>query len=144
MIDLFKKVIGYIMEGTCTVLSCIVKYTPVVGRGVQEEINEEVCSNSGLLKFIPDIFKNPEMCISDVGAAPWLVYYVPPCLKTHEMCSRAVEKYIHPMRDVHLKTKEMCNKAVKEYPWQLGDFSNHLKTQEMCKRAIEKDPETLE
>ena len=70
MIDLLEKVIAYIIEGTCTVLSYIMKYTPVVGPEVQEELNKEVCSNPRLLKFVPDIFKNQEMCINAIGAAP--------------------------------------------------------------------------
>ena len=46
------------------------------------------------------------------------------------MCSRAVEKYLHAMRDVpdHLKTQEMCEKAVEKNPFQLGDFPDYVKT----------------
>ena len=86
MIDLFEKVIVYIIEGTCTVLSYIMKYTPVVGPEVQEELNKEVRSNPRLLKFVPDIFKNQEVCINAIGTAPWLMHYVPVYLRTHEMC----------------------------------------------------------
>ena len=38
MIDSFKKVIGYIIEGACNVLSYILKYIP----GTQEACNKEV------------------------------------------------------------------------------------------------------
>ena len=58
MIDLFKKVIGYIIEGTCTVLSYIVKYTLVVGPWAQEELNKVVLINPLSFTYIPDIFKN--------------------------------------------------------------------------------------
>ena len=62
MIDLFKKVIGYIIEGTCTVLSYIVKYTLVVGPWAQEELNKVVLINPLLLTYISDIFKNQNQC----------------------------------------------------------------------------------
>ena len=138
MIDLFEKITVYIIEGTCTVLSCIMKYTPVVGSEVREELKKEVPSNPRLLKFVPDIFKNQEMCINVVGTALWLMRYVLLHLRTHEMCSRVVEKYLHPMSDVpdHLKAQKMCEKAVEKNPYQLGKFADHLKTQDTCERVV--------
>ena len=56
MIDSFKKVIGYYA------LCYIVKYTPVVGRVVQEKFNKEVCRKPRFLAFAPDIFKTQDMC----------------------------------------------------------------------------------
>ena len=105
----------YIIGGTRTILSYILKYTPVVGQQSQEGFNEEVHSNPRLLKFVPDIFKNQEMCINAVWAAPWVMDYVPPRLKTHEMFSRTIEKYMHPMRDVpdHLKNKRCVKKLLR-------------------------------
>ena len=70
MIDLFENVIEYIIEGTHTVLSYILKCTSVVEAGTQEQLNKEVRSNPRLLKFVPDVFKNQEMCINAVGAEP--------------------------------------------------------------------------
>ena len=55
MINSFKKVIRYILLYT-------LKYTPVVGRVVQEACKKEVRRKPRLLEFITDIFKTQEMC----------------------------------------------------------------------------------
>ena len=109
--------------GTCTVLSYILKYSPMVGAEAQEVLSEEVRSNPRFLKFVPDVFKNQEMCINAIGAAPWLMLHVPPHFRTRKMFERVIEKYLHSMRDApdHLKTQEMCEKAVEKSPYQLDD-----------------------
>ena len=48
MIDLFEKVIMYIIERACTVMLNIMKYTPVVGLEVLEELNNEVRNGIGV------------------------------------------------------------------------------------------------
>ena len=58
MINLFKNVFWYTIEGTCAVLLYILKYIP----GTQEEFNEEVRREPILLMYIPDHFKTQEMC----------------------------------------------------------------------------------
>ena len=40
----------------------MMKYTAVVGLRVGEEFSKGVRSHPHLLKFVPDIFKNQEMC----------------------------------------------------------------------------------
>ena len=83
MTDLFKNAIGYI-------LCCIVKYTPLVRPGIQEEFNKEVRRKPRSLAFIPDIFKTPEMCIEAVRIDPFLLVRVADHFKTQEMCNEAV------------------------------------------------------
>ena len=78
MIDLFKNIFWYIIEGACTVLLYMLKYVP----GVQEVYDEAVAhSHSPLpeiylicikakdvdieprfLPFVPDLFK-PKRCV---------------------------------------------------------------------------------
>ena len=58
MINLFKNVFWYTIEGTCAVLLYILKYIP----GTQEEFNEEVRREPILLMYVPDHFKTQEMC----------------------------------------------------------------------------------
>ena len=69
MIDLFKKVIWYAIEGTCAVLLYILKYIP----GAQEMINEEVRRKPFLLMGVPDHFRKQEMCEEVAEASPWLL-----------------------------------------------------------------------
>ena len=53
---------------------------------------------------------------------PWLLHYAPARLRTQEMCEKAVEKGLHPLRFVseHLNTQEMCEKAVEKDPLSAG------------------------
>ena len=89
MIDLFKKVIWYTMEGACTVLLYIVKYLP----GAQETINEEVRRDPILLMGVPDHFKKHKMCEEAVEAYPWLLYHVPLHFRMQEMYEKAIENH---------------------------------------------------
>ena len=84
MIDLFKKATGYI-------LCFIVKYTPVVGPGVQEEFNKEVRRKPRSSAFIPDIFKTQKMCNEEVRRKPYMLWHVSDHFKTQEMCEGVVE-----------------------------------------------------
>ena len=137
MINSFKKVIWYTIEGTCTVLMYILKYIP----GTQEVINEEVRKKRRLLKLIPD----QKMCNEVVEKRPWMLHHVPLCFKTHEMCFKVVENY-YPPRFIpdHLKTQEKSKKPVEKYPYNLKAVTDHFKTQEMCEKSVENKPETLE
>ena len=83
--------------GTCTVLSYILKYSPMVGAEAQEVLSEEVRSNPRFLKFVPDVFKNQEMCINAVGAAPWLMLYVPPHFIGPARCLKGLLKNIYTL-----------------------------------------------
>ena len=58
IIDLFKMVIWYTIEGTRAGLLYTLKYVP----GAQEVINEEVRREPFLLEHVPDHFKKQEMC----------------------------------------------------------------------------------
>ena len=88
MIDLFKKVIWYMIEGTCTLLTHILKYIP----GVQEACNKEVCRDARSLEFVPDCFKTQEMCNEVVESDPYTLNFVPDCYKTQGRCEKLIEK----------------------------------------------------
>ena len=91
MINLFKNVFWYTIEGTCAVLLYILKYIP----GTQEEFNEEVRREPILLMYVPDHFKTQEMCEEAVKKKSWLLHHVPPCFRTQEMCEK-LSKIITP------------------------------------------------
>ena len=104
MIDLFKNVFWYIIEGACTVLLHMLKYVPGAQKACEEEVT---CQYRPLLEiyllpisglfFIPDHFKIQEMCNKEVDIRPHFLVLVPD----------------------HLNTEEMCNKAVCKHPWLL-------------------------
>ena len=58
---------------------------------------------------------------------------------------KAVEEYLHPLRDVpdHLKTQEICKRVVEYDPGTLQYVTDCLKTDEMCEKAAEEDPHLL-
>ena len=87
MINLFKNVFWYTIEGTCAVLLYILKYIP----GAQGAINEEVRGEPFLLIGVPDHFKKQEMCEEAVEKKPWLLHHVPLYFRMQEMCEKAVE-----------------------------------------------------
>ena len=107
MIDLFKNVFWYIIEGACTVMLDMLKYVP----GAQEMYVEEVVHYyrpllelylllmSGLF-FIPDHLKTQEMCNKEVDIEPCLLALVPDHLKTEEMCNKAVRWKSYTLRYV--------------------------------------------
>ena len=93
MINLFKNVSWYIIEGACTVLLYMLKYVPAVQQVHDEAV---VCRRSPLpeiylicikakdvdieqrfLPFVPDYFKTREMCDKAVRKYPWLLQFVP-------------------------------------------------------------------
>ena len=135
MIDSFNKVIGYYA------LCYIVKYTPVVGRVVQEKSNKEVRRKPRFLAFVPDIFKTQKMCEKVVGKGSWLLGYIPDHLKKQEMCNEALGVDLSLLKHVrdHFKTQNIC-KGVRFYPRLIGHVPDIFKTQEMCNKAVEKDP----
>ena len=67
------------------------------------------------LKLIPDDLKAQEMWNKVVVKVPWLLHYVPVRRRTHEMCERATEKFLHPFRLIpdYLKTQKCVKKLLK-------------------------------
>ena len=53
-----------------------------------------------------------------IAETPWMLHYVPVCLKT----------------------QGMCNEARCREPYTLGYIPDHLKTENICEKAVEKDP----
>ena len=86
-------------------MSVMLKYVPW---------NWLVCIEPRFLKLIPDDLKIHEMFNKTIEKAAWLLYDVPVHFRTLGMCSRAIEKCLHPFRFIpdHLKKQEMCEKAV--------------------------------
>ena len=62
---------------------------------------------------------------------PWLLYTVPDCFGTLEMCFRVVEKRLHPFRFIpdHIKTQELSNNGVDEEPSSLQYVPDYFVTQ---------------
>ena len=56
-----------------------------------------------------------------IAETPWMLHYVPVCLKT----------------------QGMCNEARCREPYTLGYIPDHLKTENICEKAVEKDPQSL-
>ena len=44
----------------------------------------------GILKSVPDCYKNQEMCNKDVDNYPHALEFVPQCYKTQKMCDKEV------------------------------------------------------
>ena len=86
MIDLFKNVFWYIIEGACTVLLYILKYVP----GVQEAYDEAV---AGRRSPLPEIYLI-SIKAKHVDLEPRFLPLVPNCFKTREVCEKAVKKYL--------------------------------------------------
>ena len=70
-------------------MSVMLKYVPW---------NCLVCIEPRFLRLVPDDLKCQEMCNKAIEKAPWLLCDVPVRFRTLGMCSRAVEKYLHPLR----------------------------------------------
>ena len=138
MINLFKRVTRHILFYT-------LKYTPVVGRVVQEECNRELVRKPRSLEFIPDIFKTQEMCNKAVKTHSCILRFVPFHFWTNRMINRAIEKYMCPMiMSDYLNTQEKCERVVENSPCTLRFVPGHFNTQEMCDRAVRDEPSSLQ
>ena len=86
MIDLFKKVTGYIISFFVVhILDRILKFIP----GVQEACNEIVRGDPRFLEFVSDNLMTQEMCNEAVEADPYTLWYVPHPFWMHEISKRA-------------------------------------------------------
>ena len=138
MINLFKRVTMHILLHT-------LKYTPVVGRVVQEACNRELVRKPRSLEFIPDIFKTQEMCNKAVKTHSCILRFVPFHFWTNRMINRAIEKYMCPMiMSDYLNTQEKCERVVENSPCTLRFVPGHFNTQEMCDRAVRDEPSSLQ
>ena len=86
MIDLFKNVFWYIIEGACTVLLHMLKYVA----GFQEAYDEAVARRQSPL---PEIYLI-RIKAKDVDIEPRFLLFVPDHFKIYEMCEKAVKKYL--------------------------------------------------
>ena len=86
MIDLFKNVFWYIIEGACTVLLYMLKYVP----GVQEAYDEAVALRHRSPLWIYLI----RIKAKDVDIEPRFLIFVPDHFKTRRMCEKAVKKHL--------------------------------------------------
>ena len=110
MIDIFKKVFGYI-------LLQILKYVP----GIQEVCNKEERRGPHSLESIPDIFKTQEMCNQAVRRKPYTLWCVPVHLRTQKMFEKAVGVFPWLLEDIpdRFKKQDMYNKVVGTCSWHL-------------------------
>ena len=80
MIDLFKNIFWYIIEGVSTVLLRMLKYVP----GGQEAYDEVARREPLLLEYVPDWLKLQKMCNEAVRNKPSMIYFVPDQYRTNE------------------------------------------------------------
>ena len=133
MINLFKWIIRDIVLYT-------LKYTPVVGKVVQEARNREVLKKSRSLQFIPDIFKTQEMCNKAVEKDSCILKFVPFYFWTNSMTNRTIDKYMYPMIMYnYLTTQERCESVVESYLYTLKFVPDHFKAREMFDKVVKKD-----
>ena len=57
----------------------------------QEMCNVAMCEDPAVIFLIPDCFKTKDMCIKTLEVGLWILYDIPDNLKTEEMCNKAVE-----------------------------------------------------
>ena len=86
MIDLFKNVFWYIIDGAWTIFLYMLKYVAEV-----QEAYDEVATYR--LRPRPWIYLI-RIKAKDVYIEPCFLTYVPDCFKIWEMCEKAVKKYL--------------------------------------------------
>ena len=140
IINFFKNIFWYIIKEVCTVLLYLLKYTPVVGRVVQEEYNREVLKQRRFLKFIADIFKTQQMRNKEIEKDRCVLRFAPFHFWTNVMTNKAIEKYICQMiMSDYLNTQELCERVVENNPYMLKFVPGHYKIKEMCNKVVKKD-----
>ena len=131
--------------------------------GIQERYDEALTLNPYALRHDPNHFRTQEMCntaecmdsgkinfITSQGVllrmSSVLLFFIPDCLKTQEMCNEAVKKNPWLLEFVpdHVRTQEVCSKVVRLDPWLLKIIPDHLETQETCDKAVTRNPYMLQ
>ena len=105
----------------------------------QEMCNEAVANYPHALEFAFECYKTQKMCDKAVDTYLSTIKFVPECYKPQEMCHRAVHRcffVFHSIPDKY-KTQEICNSAVPLYPPFIVYYSYKYITQEMCDEAVD-------
>jgi len=91
-----------------------------------------------VLRFMPDEFKDMDICLEAVKKEAASLKYVPKEFKTAEICNEAVKQGGSALEYVpeHLKTAELCMIAVKEWGGALQYVPGIFKTAELCLEAV--------
>ena len=76
--------------------------------------DKAILENGGILKSVPDCYKNQEMSNKTLDNYPHALEFIPECYKTQKMRDKAVDTYPSTIKVVPglFMAQEMCDKAV--------------------------------
>ena len=102
--------------------------------------DKAVSENDGTLKFVPDCYKNQEICNKAVDN--FALEFVPGFYMTQEMCNKIANTHYSTMKFVPecYKTQEMSYKAFNKCFLSFFHIPDRYKTQEMPNNYICEDP----
>ena len=93
----------------------------------------EVKKFTFVIVYVPNQFKT-QVNLENGG----MLRFIPNCYKNQKMCDKAIVNYFHPLEfapDCY-KTRNMSDKAVDTYPSAMQFASDGYKTQEMCNKPF--------
>ena len=99
MINLFKNLPWYIIEGACTVLLSKLKYIPEAKKVCEKSVRDDQfayiidklktqCEKS--VGDDPDRYQDQGICNWAVYKNPWMLEYIPNHFKNREICDETV------------------------------------------------------
>ena len=93
----------------------------------------EVKKFTFVIVYVPNQFKT-QVNLENGG----MLRFIPNCYKNQKMCDKAIVNYFHPLEFVPdcYKTRNMSDKAVDTYPSAMQFASDGYKTQEMCNKPF--------
>ena len=101
--------------------------------------DKAILENGGILKCVPNCFKNHEMCNKAVGKYSHTLEFVPNCYMTQEMCVNNHSSTTEFVPECY-KTLKMYDKAFNKCFLAFFCILDRHKTQEMCDTFFSDDP----
>ena len=101
-------------------------------------ILEPICKWLNDLKFIPEKYRDYNICLEAVKQNGFALYYVPKELRTKELCEIAVQQNGYALEYVpdELITKELCELVIQRSGLSLFYVPARYKTKEFCELAV--------
>ena len=132
--------------------------------------DKDFLENGGTLNFVPECYKNQEICNKAGDNYPHALVFVPECYDTQKMCDKAVDihhnKYNMFLNAIRLKkcvikrlidvffvpdaipdqykTQKTCDIVVSVYPFLIIYCPDKYKTQRMCDEVVDDSLVALE
>ena len=94
-----------------------------------------IIKNGRIFRFIPDCYKNKNMCDKAVGSFSHALEFVSDCHKTQNMCNKVVDTYPSAIQFF-----PECGKAVDTCPFVFDSVPDRYKPQDMCDKAAFEEP----